>query len=128
MASDSHTWNLIYLELLMEELGFQVLNLGACVPDELLIEQVEARRPDLLVLSSVNGNGYHEGLRVIDRLRAAAHGSRIPVVIGGKLGIDGKDDHRSRDLMAAGFDAVFFDSSTGPASLVSFIDRHLGPA
>ncbi len=127
MASDSHSWNLVYLELLVEELGFQVLNLGACVPDELLVEQVEALRPDMVVISSVNGHGYYDGLRVIGKLRAAASGSRIPVVIGGKLGIDGNDDHRSHNLLAAGFDAVFDDSGTSPASLVSFIARRLGP-
>ncbi|MFF8771905.1 cobalamin B12-binding domain-containing protein [Kitasatospora sp. NPDC015120] len=108
MASDSHTWNLVFLQLLLEELGHRVTNLGACVPDELLVSECRRTAPDLIVLSSVNGHGYHDGLRVIRALRGCPELSGTPTVIGGKLTIAGPGDpDRQRSLLAAGFDGVF---------------------
>ncbi|MFI5611162.1 cobalamin B12-binding domain-containing protein [Amycolatopsis sp. NPDC051903] len=113
MASDSHTWNLVYLELLVGELGYDVVNLGACVPDELLESECLSRRPAMLVLSSVNGHGYQDGLRVIQRLRAFPELRALPVVIGGKLGVDGAlTAAETAQLVLAGFDAVFDDQQS----------------
>lgn len=112
VASDSHTWNLVFLQLLLEEFGHDVVNLGACVPDDLLVEQCRRRDPDLVVISSVNGHGHQDGTRVVGKLRACPALAATPVVIGGKLGIGGADNQRyTDDLMRAGFDAVFDDSS-----------------
>ncbi len=108
MASDSHTWNLVFLQLLLEELGHRVTNLGACVQDELLVAECRRIEPDLIVLSSLNGHGFHDGLRVITALRACPELARTPTVIGGKLGIAGSGTPaRQRELMTAGFDGVF---------------------
>ncbi|MFD4245450.1 cobalamin B12-binding domain-containing protein [Streptomyces sp. NPDC058525] len=108
MASDSHTWNLVFLQLLLEELGHRVTNLGACVPDELLVAECRRIEPDLIVLSSVNGHGFHDGLRVIAALRACPELGRTPTVIGGKLGIAGTGSPaRQQELLTAGFDGVF---------------------
>ncbi|MER7516479.1 cobalamin-dependent protein [Streptomyces sp. NPDC126499] len=108
MASDSHTWNLVFLHLLLEELGHRVTNLGACVPDALLVAECRRIEPDLIVLSSVNGHGFHDGLRVIAALRACPALARTTTVIGGKLGIAGSGaPARRRALLAAGFDGVF---------------------
>ncbi|WP_284746764.1 cobalamin B12-binding domain-containing protein [Amycolatopsis sp. RTGN1] len=120
MASDSHTWNLVYLELLVGELGFEVVNLGACVPDELLESECLSRRPAMLVLSSVNGHGHQDGLRVIQRLRALPGLRTMPVVIGGKLGVGGAlTAEETAQLLLAGFDAVF-DDQQGAASFRRF--------
>ncbi|MGW7413543.1 cobalamin-dependent protein, partial [Streptomyces sp. NPDC054863] len=51
VSSDSHTWNLVYLQLVLEELGHEVRNIGACVPDDLLLEECLAHRPALVVIS-----------------------------------------------------------------------------
>ncbi|WP_149828629.1 cobalamin-dependent protein [Streptomyces tailanensis] len=85
MASDSHTWNLVFLQLLLEELGHDVVNLGPCVPDDLLVTRCAAIRPAFVVISSVNGHGCQDGLRVIRRLRSHPGLFAMPVVIGGKL-------------------------------------------
>lgn len=125
MASDAHTWNLVYLQLVLEELGHDVTNLGACVPDDLLVEQCLRRRPDLVVISSVNGHGSHDGHRVIQRLRAHPELAHTAIVIGGKLGISGdRDTDRAEPLLAAGFDAVFDDDS-GAERLRRFIGELL---
>jgi methylaspartate mutase sigma subunit len=102
VSSDSHTWNLVFLQLLIEELGFEVVNLGACVPDELLVSECLSIRPGMVVIS-----------------RELA---RIPMVIGGKLGTSGgQTTQQVEDLLAAGFDAVFDDRADGPASFRRFI-------
>ncbi|MFE0461519.1 cobalamin B12-binding domain-containing protein [Kitasatospora sp. NPDC058965] len=127
VASDAHTWNLVFLQLLIEELGYQVVNLGPTVPDELLVEECRELAPALIVLSSVNGHGFQDGLRVAGRLRDCRDLAATPLVIGGKLGIGGEqDEDRIGELLAAGFDAVFQDGATGLADFQRFIDTATG--
>ncbi|MFC5286573.1 cobalamin B12-binding domain-containing protein [Actinokineospora guangxiensis] len=115
-SSDSHTWNLVFLQLLIEELGHEVANLGACVPPALLAAECAARRPDLVVLSTVNGHGCQDGPAALAALRAQPATAAVPVVIGGKLGVRGRDTAAADDLLAAGFAAVF----DGPAEVTRF--------
>jgi methylaspartate mutase sigma subunit len=123
VSSDSHTWNLVVLQLVLEELGHRVHNLGACVPDDLLVCECLRLRPDLIVVSSVNGHGFHDGLRLIGQVRSHPELARTPMVIGGKLGIAGPGCARSRaQLMAAGFGAVFEDAA-GLTAFRSFVGR-----
>ncbi|GAA2039536.1 cobalamin B12-binding domain-containing protein [Catenulispora yoronensis] len=111
-ASDAHTWNLVFLQLLLEELGHEVANLGPCVPDAELVDACRRTAPSLVVVSSVNGHGVSDGLRVIRRLREQRGLDGTPIVIGGKLGISGADNARHADrLLAAGFDGVFDDAA-----------------
>lgn len=108
--SDAHTWNLVFLQLLVEEYGLEVHNLGACVPLEHLVDNCLALRPDLLVLSSVNGHGYTEGSRVIGVIRSTLGLEEMCVVIGGKLTTRGMlSEQEVRSLLEDGFDAVFSD-------------------
>ncbi|MEW2252404.1 MULTISPECIES: cobalamin-dependent protein [unclassified Streptomyces] len=112
VSSDAHTWNLVFLQLLLEEMGHEVVNLGPCVPDRLLLDSVRRIRPDLLVVSTVNGHGRLDGARVIRKLRADPVAGDTPAVIGGKLGIDGDEGSTAaRELVDAGFDAVFTDTA-----------------
>src|SRR5256885_9947546 len=123
VASDSHTWNLVYLQLMLEELGHRVLNLGACVPDELLVSECRRFRPDLVVVSSVNGHGLRDGARLIGRIRACPELVATPVVIGGKLRHDGLRPSGRRDQpRTAGYDAVFEDGA-GAAAFRSFVQK-----
>jgi len=119
--SDSHTWNLVYLQLLLEELGHRVVNLGACVPGSLLAAECTLRRPDLVVVSTVNGHGYQDGLRTVSALQGVPALADVPVVIGGKLGTAGPDPASARRLISAGFTLVFDDELTGPAPLRAFL-------
>ena len=123
VSSDSHTWNLVVLQLVLEELGHQVHNLGACVPDELMVAECLRLRPDLIVVSSVNGHGFHDGLRLIRQVRNHPELTGTPMVIGGKLGIAGPGCDRSRaQLTAAGYGAVFEDG-TGLTAFQSYVGR-----
>jgi methylaspartate mutase sigma subunit len=114
-VSDSHMWNLVFLQLFIEELGHNVINLGACVPDALLLDRCRENLPDLIVISSVNGHGANDGLRIAPLIRSCPELARTPLVIGGKLGVDGVGNVTNRDrLERAGFDRVY-DESELPA-------------
>nr|WP_229858147.1 cobalamin-dependent protein [Streptomyces anandii] len=108
MSSDAHMWNLVFLQLLLEEQGAEVTNLGACVPDELIVEECRRTRPDVLVISTVNGHGHLDGLRLIRRIRSEPDLADLRVVIGGKLGVRGAENIvYAEELALSGFDAVF---------------------
>lgn len=111
VPSDSHTWNLVFLQLLLEENGLAVTNLGACTPAQLCIDTVRAQRPDLLVISSVNGHGLAEGEALMRELLIQDPQTTTRCVIGGKLGIDGNTSSEAKnELLAAGYSAVHCDS------------------
>lgn len=130
LSSDSHTWNLVYLELLLEELGCRVTNLGACAPDEVIVEACLADPPDLLVVSSLNGHGGRDGARLIRVLRGRPETAHLQVVIGGKLDTADDGEHTAQRLLAAGFDAVFADGAgvNRFRAFVATLDRPIAPA
>ncbi len=93
-SSDSHTWNLMFLQLLLEERGHEVVNLGPCVPDDLLVETARSCRPSAIVISTVNGHGRIDGARVAQAVRQDPETAQLPMMIGGKLGIEGTEQRR----------------------------------
>ncbi|MFG2873471.1 cobalamin B12-binding domain-containing protein [Streptomyces sp. NPDC048337] len=108
VESDSHFWNLIYLEKLLEEHGAVVHNLGNCTPAELVVRKLAAYQPDLLVVSSVNGHGYYGARELLTQIHLA--GLDVPCVVGGKLTTAASDNDRvRRDLLAHGFTDVFVE-------------------
>lgn len=109
IESDSHMWNLVYLQLWLEEQGFEVNNLGCCTPQTDLAEAIEGFEPDLVVVSSVNGHGHYQGRQMIENIRR--HDAGVTCVIGGKLTTSESDTLRVRDsLLEAGYAAVFIGS------------------
>ncbi|QSB16013.1 cobalamin-dependent protein [Natronosporangium hydrolyticum] len=122
VASDAHTWNLVFLQLLLEELGCRVRNLGPCVPARELVAECHREPPDLVVLSSVNGHGYRDGLAAVRAVRSEPGLTTVPLVIGGKLGVAGRVDSAGREaLIAAGADAVFEDGIDAITSFYQFV-------
>ncbi|MCX4983993.1 cobalamin B12-binding domain-containing protein [Streptomyces sp. NBC_00572] len=109
LPSDAHTWNLVFIQLLIEDLGHHVINLGPCVPQDEIVESCGKYQPDLLVVSSVNGHGFQDAEQLIRAIRSRWELAGLPAVIGGKLGVlgaEGRAGH-GRRLLEAGFDAVF---------------------
>jgi len=97
-----------------------VTNLGACVPDDLLVDEVRRIRPDAVVCSTVNGHGRIDGARMIRRLRADPDPdvAGVPAILGGKLGIDGdRDPGVLSELLEAGFTTVFTDQARPRTSI-----------
>ena len=122
LPSDAHTWNLVFLQLLLEELGCEVVNLGPCVPERMLVDACRQRDPALVVVSSVNGHGYQDGLRVIRQVRDCPDLADTPVAIGGKLAVAGAVPATgTADLIEAGFSAVFDDGQRRMATFRDFV-------
>lgn len=122
VSSDAHTWNLVYLQLLLEEAGYAVVNLGPCVPDNLIIAACREYRPAMLVISTVNGHGGQDALRLIQTLRRHPDLARLQVVIGGKLGVRaGEPRDRIAALLEAGFSAVFDEEQATAAPLLALL-------
>lgn len=121
VSSDAHTWNLVYLQLLLEELGCRVTNLGGCTPDETIVNECVASSPDLVVVSSLNGHGAQDGIKLIDAIRSRPGLTATPVVIGGKLDVTGGDGGAVERLLVAGFDAVFQENEGGTIAFRSFV-------
>lgn len=106
VESDSHFWNLIFLKKLLEEHGAVVRNLGGCTPVDLVVEKLAEYEPDLLVVSSVNGHGYHGARVLLTEIQRA--GLEVPCVAGGKLTTTASENDRvRRRLLAHGFTDVF---------------------
>lgn len=113
--SDSHTWNLVYMEMWLRERGLKVINLGSCVPAS-EVAQACRTRPGMLLVSSINGHGGIEGLDLIREVRAATAGDELLTVIGGKLTTSPEMlPAMTERLLVAGFDAVL----TGADALAS---------
>lgn len=108
ISSDAHTWNLVYLQLILEECGWQVINLGPCTPVELVVESLTGSNVDLLVVSTVNGHGLLEVPSLLDAVLRVPERVRPPVVLGGKLNTHGEiNDDEVRRLRDMGFAEVF---------------------
>ncbi|MFD4352128.1 cobalamin B12-binding domain-containing protein [Nocardia sp. NPDC058518] len=106
VESDSHIWNLVYLQKVLEEHGASVRNLGPCTPIDEVWHAVTVDQPDLLVVSSVNGHGYHGAGALLTALRA--RGLTVACVVGGKLTTAmSAGDQVRRELLALGYLDVF---------------------
>lgn len=113
IPSDAHSWNLIYMEKFVQELGFAVTNLGVCVPYDLTVKIAQSLRPNLLLVSTVNGHGYIEGAELAERIRGFNELKDLTMVIGGKINTDiGDIEEHEALLLSAGYDAVFSGKST----------------
>ena len=107
IPSDSHSWNLIFIELLLREHGYDVTNLGVCVPVASTLAACQRLRPDLLIVSTVNGHGYLESAEIARTIRGAGDLGDIPLILGGLLHPDSaRAGAQVEALRAAGFDHV----------------------
>lgn len=113
VSSDSHSWNLVFMEYLLTEKGFNVKNLGTCTPIDEVVYETNKSQYDLLVLSTVNGHGYLEGPEISKLIRGNEN-YHNNIVIGGKISTDNSKESielKTKLLKQAGFDAVFDDSN-----------------
>lgn len=108
--SDSHTWNLVFIELFLAEQGYTVTNLGCCTPFETVVQKCRELQPALLAISTINGHGVIDGIELGRQIAGLPPHIRPIAVVGGKLGISGPCPPESvAALKAAGFHAVFDD-------------------
>ncbi|SET96791.1 cobalamin B12-binding domain-containing protein [Hymenobacter actinosclerus] len=108
VPSDAHNWNLIFMQLLLEENGFTVINLGPCVPYDLLASACLKHNPDVVVVSTINGHGFIEGKALITETRKVPGLADTPFFIGGKLSTDATLSHLyAVELELAGYRKAF---------------------
>lgn len=107
-SSDSHTWNLVFLELFIEERGHESINIGNCVPADLLVRRCLEELPDYLVVSSVNGHGFRDGLAIAREIERHPQLCNMQLIIGGKLNTSNSNSAAmERELLEAGYSRVF---------------------
>lgn len=111
--SDSHMWNLIFMELFLQENGCHVLNLGPCVPSMQIYDALEKSSYDLVVVSSVNGHLFQDAMNMIDPYSRNPSSHLPPFVVGGKIGISEKSaTFQKKKLMKLGYDDVFIEADS----------------
>ncbi|MGK5532093.1 cobalamin-dependent protein [Streptomyces sp. URMC 129] len=117
-ASDAHVVANRLIAFQLRDLGFDVVNLGACTPVAEFVECLAAH-PDAvaLVIGSVNGHAVED----LTPLRVAKDAGRVPcpVVVGGNLsvGSEADDEDASAALRDLGVDHVLRDVSALPPLL-----------
>lgn len=117
IPSDSHCWNLLFMQLYLEERGCSVINLGPCTCKELLAKTSHTIQPDFIVISTVNGLGSLEAPEVARFIKSHDFIKKIPLYLGGKITIDGTlSTENKNNLLESGFSKVF----QGPSALQDF--------
>lgn len=112
VPSDSHSWNLVFMEFLLNDLGYKVENLGPNTPMDEVIARLNRNTCAMVVVSTVNGHGYIEGAELAQRIRTETNHVK-GLYIGGKICTENDAQtiaRHSDTLRAAGFDEVFDDS------------------
>lgn len=112
VPSDSHSWNLVFMEFLLNDLGYKVENLGPNTPMDDVIARLNRNGCAIVVISTVNGHGYIEGAELAQRIRNETNHIK-GLYIGGKICTENDTltiARHSDTLRAAGFDEVFDDS------------------
>lgn len=117
IGSDAHVTGQFVLTRALEDAGFKVIRLGACVPQEEFIEAAVETGADAILVSSLYGMAYFdcEGLR--DKCIEAGV-PQVLLYIGGHLGTNREQwsevEQRFRGL---GFDRVYSPESR-PAKVI----------
>ena len=125
VQSDAHTWNMVYMGLVLEEHGCDVVNLGCCTTPLEISAAVVRTQAELVVISTINGHGAAQALDLIAQLRSDLGARLPPCVIGGRLTTRAASDRRAaRVLEGAGFDRAF----VGDGGLGRFRDYLAVPA
>ncbi|NSY39775.1 cobalamin B12-binding domain-containing protein [Leisingera sp. ANG59] len=112
IPSDSHSWNLVFMEFFLEENGYDVSNLGPNTPLHDIEKALHTGYYDMVVISSTNGHAYIEAQELAKRIRASAtHNGQL--FLGGKICTQTDPEiiaHHTAALKDCGFDEVFDDS------------------
>ncbi len=128
LPCDTHAWNLVAVQVILEAMGHRVVNLGARVPVRRVLEACRRERPDCLVLSTVDGRGGADGARLITRLRADADLAALTTVIGGRFSGRHPGADPRAEMLGLGFDEAFpvgaGDPGRAVASLRAFVTQH----
>ena len=114
-ASDSHTWNLVYLQLLLHENAISTVSIGPCAAVDDVLAAITKIKPSAVVVSTVNGHGAVQVRELLASAQQTIGASMPPVVVGGKLTTRGMDGvEMEEEMMRAGASAVFLGEHAVP--------------
>ena len=126
---DSHAWNLVGVQLMLEQRGFRVVNLGPCTPTAELAEQIRDRRPALVVISTVNGHGLMSLPPMLDLLDLYQARGLSRIVVGGLLTTRRTlTSNETASLRAGGIDGIFTGADAWERFDAYLADASLGEA
>lgn len=84
VEEEMHELAVLCLQLLLEEKGWRVVNLGAHTPFYAMTDAIEKHKPQLICISSTANMALSRNAREYDQFRAAAMKRGVPVVLGGE--------------------------------------------
>jgi methylmalonyl-CoA mutase cobalamin-binding domain/chain len=83
VAGDIHDIGKSLVVAMLTAAGFEVIDLGVDVPDEVFVEKVRELKPDVLGMSALVSNTMFKFGDVIEALKRAGLRDRVKVVVGG---------------------------------------------
>jgi len=83
VAGDIHDIGKSLVAAMLTAAGFEVVDLGVDVPDEVFVERVRELKPDVLGLSALVSNTMFKFGDVVAALRKAGVRDRVKVIVGG---------------------------------------------
>lgn len=105
--SDVHSWNLVFLSLVVRDAGMTCRIVGPAPQLEEIKSGAVEFDPDIILVSTINGHGEFEATDVLLALREVCDAD-IPVLIGGILGVTQESMGRRRSvLLSMGYTEVF---------------------
>ena len=83
VAGDIHDIGKSLVAAMLTAAGFEVIDLGVDVPDEVFLEKVRELKPDVLGMSALVSNTMFKFGDVIEALKRAGLRDKVKVVVGG---------------------------------------------
>ena len=84
--SENHVIPCLMLETFLSIRGYKVINLAPSVPVKSILNQIETKKPDLVLMSITLSDHLESGKRLITKIKKL----KIPILIGGQATIDMK--------------------------------------
>lgn len=127
LGNDIHVVANRMLEILCAEHGCHTKNIGALTSPEEILQELDRFEPELVLISTLNGQGYFEAKKLMLQLRTRKPTlSRPAFWIGGNLFVGDYDDKESKRYLELGFDRVFsrpVDFDVFTRALAEFLQR-----
>ncbi|MDV8022647.1 cobalamin B12-binding domain-containing protein [Rhodococcus sp. IEGM 1330] len=121
--SDVHSWNLVFLSLVVRDAGMSCRIVGPASQLDEIVVGAEEFAPDVVLVSTINGHGEFEAADVLNALREVCD-PHVPVLIGGILGVSHElRSSRRSALLSMGYTEVFEGADLTVGKVRSELER-----
>lgn len=83
VKGDLHDIGKNLVKMMLEGSGFEVIDLGVNVPDEVFVDAVQDHRPDVLCLSALLTTTMGQQRSVVEAVAAAGLRDQVKILVGG---------------------------------------------